>query len=153
MCGDLTTATSAMPTNHVISMNDLNGVRASELTGMYLRQKVAKGAAITPRDVSSTPVLGAGAKALFAVPMPDEQAARERIEAGMRGQICNESNSIAVADVVAVVCDKPDDSKSCVVLAAATGIEGEKVLTAMANRPTRDMLRFKPSCKESNPAS
>lgn len=153
LCGDLTTANSAMPTNHVISANDLNGVRASELTGMYLRQKVTKGTSIEPRDVSSTPVLGVGAKTLFAIPMPDEPVAREMIEAGVRGQVCNQANAIAAADVVAVVCDKPDDKRSCVVLASATDVEAAKVLAAMANRPTSDMLRFKLSCKDNNSPS
>lgn len=153
MCGELTTANSAMPTNHVIAANDLNGVRAAELTGMYLRQRVTKGTSITPRDVSSTPVLGNGAKTLFAIPMPDELAAREMIEAGVRGQVCNQASAIAAADVVAVVCDRPDDNKSCVVLAGATDVEAGKVLAAMASRPTSDMLRFKLSCKEGKPAS
>jgi hypothetical protein len=142
-----------MPTNHVISPNDLNGVRASELTGMYLRQRVTKGTSITPRDVSSTPVLGVGAKSLFAIPMPDETTAKGMIEAGVRGRVCNQVNAIATADVVAVVCDKPDDRRSCVVLVGATDAEAEKVLAAMVNRPTSDTLRFKLSCKDSNSPS
>jgi hypothetical protein len=145
-------ATRRMSVNHLLQADDLKGRKSSDFVGMYLRMNVVQGEIVTPHDVSMTPVLYSDGSPWFAFSTPADAVRQGSIDAKSKGQICNHSESIAPAEVVALFCPTVEDGRPCLALVSVAAADVDKLSKEITSNqitggPGSTPSLFKPSCK------
>lgn len=143
-----TRAAKDMPVSHLIQADDLgSGTANNALVGRYLRRSVAAEQLLTPRDVSSVPILAADHQPIFAVHVPSASIRDGSINAKKKTEICRDSEAIASGEVAATLC--PPDATLCLGLVYGVQPQDTAKVVAELTKPSRSDLRLKPRCKAS----
>jgi hypothetical protein len=142
-------ATRRMSVNHLLEADDLKGPKSSTFVGMYLKMNVLQGEIITPGGLSSTPLLYTDVFPWLAIPTSPIAVRQGTIDVKSKGQICNLTENIAPAEVVALFCSSTKDMRPCIALVSLAATDMDKLsrqLTAKESYSSSALL-FKPSCK------
>jgi hypothetical protein len=144
---DVQSAAREMPVNHFLRRADLDSyVGRDAFTGKYLRRRVIRGETLTVRDVSPAPLLPTEAGPLFVIATPVAGVGTS-VEAQKKGEICRDTEAVAVAEVVAIACDPPENSAACHALVRAASAAEMKKLSERLVKDGPTNFWFKASCK------
>jgi hypothetical protein len=135
-------AAKQMHTNHQLLADDVkNGSHMINFIGHYVRSNVIAGQLLSKDDLSPTPLLEALQKPSFAVLTQQDLVANGSIDVGTVGKICNKDEPVIEAQVEALLCAIPKDTRPCMALVSVGSDIGQKL------RPNESVLL--PDCPKS----
>jgi hypothetical protein len=134
-----------MPANHLVRDADLaNQTGVDAFAGKYVHRHVIEQQTLHSSDVFATPLLSVDQGPLFALMTP-AAAVGTNVEAQKAGMICRQTNAIAKAEAVAIMCSVDEGTDRCVALVRAVPDETRKFAEDLI-KSGQTNLSFKADC-------